>query len=87
MIAWTHGAYALLILLASATACEYAHNTDWAPSTWSLGAEPAKTPEDCCRACAGLKGCVVAPYFEGVCYLKAPADVANGSYFKAVGQG
>ena len=62
--------------------CRVMENIDWAPSTWSLGAFPADTSLICCSVCAEKKGCVVAPYFEGICYLKSRDDMINGSYFK-----
>jgi hypothetical protein len=63
--------------------CEARADTDWYPSSWSLGTAAAPAPEDCCAACAATEGCVVGTHCAGVCYLKAAADVVGGSYTKA----
>jgi len=58
-------------------------DTDWYPSTWSLGTAVAYTPQECCVSCAQTDGCVVGTHFDKVCYLKAAADIAGGSFFRS----
>lgn len=57
-------------------------DTDWAPSSWSLGSVKAEGVQECCEVCANVRGCVVAPYFENICYLKSLSDMTGGSYTK-----
>ncbi|CAE8742984.1 unnamed protein product [Polarella glacialis] len=61
--------------------CVFQSDTDWSPSTWSLGTARAKSPEECCDACAQTAGCTIAPFFRGLCYLKADIDM-DVSYYK-----
>ena len=62
--------------------CTYEENADYAPSTWSFGTVLAATPSDCCDACSEIESCIVAPFFNGVCYLKSVADMVGGKYYK-----
>ena len=67
--------------------CDFEYNLDWRPNAFSLGSNKSADAGACCRLCDASPACVVAvfapPYYHhllGVCYLKAEADQAGGSY-------
>ena len=61
--------------------CQIINNVNYSPGTMSPFANPvAVTFNDCCAACVGIPGCLVAVFFQGICFTKDVIQVKNPTW-------